>query len=142
MNTQQHFDRLLRDCESATGFSPPELLHQYLVELLHSRLQSVDLIPDPSFAECYLRLWQRPSAQAFKHYADQCLFFTSLMPEYGHRRGLSVDYYAQLGQSSYTAASDLAQELCYKQLAEWFYPLQRFLNTAIHPDQRLELFGL
>ena len=90
MDTRQQFDKLLRERESATGFIVPELLHEYLVELLDSRLTRVDIIPDPSFGERYLLLQQTPSVSAFKDYADTCLFFTSLLPEYGQRRGLSL----------------------------------------------------
>jgi hypothetical protein len=75
-------------------------------------------------------------------YADSCLFFTSLLPEYGRRRGLSMDYYCTLGISAYYSAADLAREDCYTQLGNWFYTLQKFLNSAVTPQQRLELFKL
>ena len=142
METRQQFDQLLRERESATGFAVPELLHQYLVELLDSRLTRVDIIPDPSFGERYLLLQQTPSAGAFKDYADTCLFFTSLLPEYGLRRGLSMDYYCTLGISSYYLAGDLAREACYTQLGNWFYHLQKFLNSAVKPNVNLELFKI
>lgn len=132
-------DLVKQHCER-TGFEMPALLEQYLVDLLASRVDRVAIIPEPSFAECYLRIWQQPSVSAMKEFADQCLFFTALLPEYGHRRGLNMQYYATLGISSYYAAGDLAPDNRYTQLGNWFYLLQRFLNTAIHPDQRLELF--
>jgi hypothetical protein len=118
----------------------PELLLHYLTELLTSRLTRVDIIPDPSFAERWLMINQHPTTLALKDYGDTCLFFTALMPEYGRRRGLPMDYYCTLGISSYYSAADLANEACYTQLGNWFYHLQRFLNTAIKPEQRLELF--
>ncbi len=138
---QQFRDHLQAHCDR-TGFSPPELLLDYLVLLLSSRLHRTDLIPEPSFAERWLILQQRPTTPALVDYADTCLFFTSLLPEYGRRRGLSIDYYSTLGISAYYSAADLARENCYTQLASWFYPLQKFLNSAITPDQRLELFKL
>jgi hypothetical protein len=118
----------------------PNLLLDYLTELLASRLTRVDLIPDPSFAERWLIINQNPTTLALKDYGDTCLFFTALLPEYGRRRGLSIDYYSSLGISSYQSAADLAHEDCYAQLGTWFYHLQRFLSSAIRPDQRLELF--
>jgi hypothetical protein len=142
MNVEQQFrSHLEQHCE-LTGFSPPDLLLDYLVLLLTSRLHRTDLIPEPSFAERWLLLQQRPTTPALVDYADTCLFFTSLLPEYGRRRGLSIDYYSTLGISAYYSAADLARETCYTQLASWFYPLQKFLNSAITPDQRLELFKL
>ncbi len=142
MNIEDQFRSHLEQHCAATGFSPPDLLLDYLVLLLSSRLHRTDLIPEPSFAERWLILQQRPTTPALVDYADTCLFFTSLLPEYGRRRGLSIDYYSTLGISAYYSAADLARENCYTQLASWFYPLQKFLNSAITPDQRLELFKL
>ena len=140
MTVEEQFRWHLESQCERTGFTPPSLLLDYLTLLLASRLNRVDLIPDPSFAERYLLLNQTPSISGFKDYADTCLFFTSLMPEYGQRRGLSLDYYSSLGISAYASAARLADEHCYQQLADSFYVLQKFLTTAIKPELRLELF--
>lgn len=122
-----------------TGFDIPELLEWYLVDLLTERLHRVDIIPDPSFAERYLQLYNEHQLSQFKDYADSALFFVSLMPEYGQRRGLNMDYYATLGISTYYALADLSEDQRYIQLGNWFYVLQRFLTSAIRRDQRLDL---
>lgn len=140
--TRSQFERLLREHCSATGFTAPELLLDYLVTLLDSRLTRTDIIPDPSFAERYLLLCQKPEASALVDYADSALFFCSLMPDYGQRRGLSMDYYATLGISSYYTVGDMVADDRYIQLGNWFYHLQKFLNSAIRPEVRLELFKL
>lgn len=132
-----HLDRT----QQQTGVELPLLLADYLVDLLTERLRRVDIIPDPSFAERYLQLYQEPRAAPFKDYADSALFFVSLMPEYGRRRGLNMDYYATLGISTYYALGDLIQDSRYTQLGNWFYTLQRFLNHALHHDQPLS-FGV
>jgi hypothetical protein len=124
-----------------TGFQLPELLAWYLADLLTERLDRVDIIPEPSFAERYLQLYHEHRLSEFKDYADSALFFVSLMPEYGRRRGLDMTYYATLGISTYYTLSDLAEDPRYTQLGNWFYDLQRFLNTAIRPHQHLD-FGL
>ena len=142
MNTvHDQFRELIADHCRNTGFTAPELLTEYLVNLLEERVRRVDLIPEPSFAERYLQLYAQGSSAAFKDYADSALFFCSLMPEYGRRRGLSMDYYATLGISTYYALGDLVLDDRYTQLGNWFYHLQRFLNTAIRPERRLELFA-
>ena len=141
MRTQQQFrDYLDQHCAS-TGFAAPLLLVDYLAALLASRLDRVDIIPDPSFGERWLVLQQSGHAGDFKDYADTCLFFTSLMPEYGVRRGLSLEYYAALGISSYYTVGDRVADDRYIQLGNWFYHLQKFLNSAIRPDRRLELYS-
>ena len=140
--TRPQFSWLLEEHCRNTGVVMPGLLTEYLAALLDSRLTRVDIIPDPSFAERYLLLNQRPTVAGFVDYADSCLFFTALMPEYGLRRGLNMDYYATLGISGYYTAGDLSEDLRYTQLGNWFYTLQRVLNTAIHPEVRLELFNI
>ena len=133
------YDHLLTVSQQ-TGFDMPELLMWYLSDLLSDRVQRVDIIPDPSFAERYLQLYHEHSLAAFKDYADSALFFVSLMPEYGQRRGLDMAYYATLGISTYYTLSELAEDPRYTQLGNWFYHLQQFLNTALHRDRRLDLW--
>lgn len=142
MAARDRFQELVKEHEYETGFEMPLLLEEYLIDLLTDRLNRVEIIPEPSFAERYLIVHQRPSVTALKDYADSALFFCSLMPEYGRRRGLSMDYYATLGISSYYSAGDLAPDPRYTQLGNWFYHLQKFLNTAINPSLRLELFKI
>jgi hypothetical protein len=141
MHTRELFQQHLEQHCQKTGFTAPELLLDYLADLLASRLTRVDLIPDPSFGERYLQLYQESNPHSFKDYADSALFFCSLMPDYGRRRGLSMDYYATLGISTYYTVADIVEDSRYTQLGNWFYHLQRFLNTAIKPEQRLELFN-
>ena len=96
---QQFRSHIQRHC-AETGFSIPELLEDYLVGLLSSRLRETEIIPEPSFGERYLQLQQLNRAYLFQEYADQCLFFVSLLPEYGKRRGLDINYYSKLGIAS------------------------------------------
>lgn len=127
--------------KKTTGFDMPELLEYYLVDMLTERLDRVDIIPEPSFGERYLKLYSETRLSEFKDYADSALFFVSLMPEYGRRRGLDMDYYATLGISTYYTLGDLAEDSRYTQLGNWFYHLQKFLESAIRPEKRLELYN-
>jgi len=125
---------------SDTGFNMPEALAEYLVDLLTARLDRTELIPEPSFAERYLELYHRPRLWEIKDYADQCLFFVSLMPEYGRRRGLDIEYYGSLGISCYYTLGDLSHDARFTQLGNWFYHLQRFLDSCLHSDRSLDLW--
>ena len=124
------------------GVDLPLLLEHYLVDLLTERLDRVTIIPEPSFAERYLQLYSETRLSEFKDYADSALFFVSLMPEYGRRRGLDISYYASLGISAYYTLGDLAEDSRYTELGNWFYVLQQFLNSALHPDRGLDLWSL
>ena len=140
LDIQQQFrSHIHRHCKE-TGFTIPDLLEDYLVGLLSTRLRETELIPEPSFGERYLNLQELNRAHLFQEYADQCLFFVSLLPEYGKRRGLDIKYYATLGIASYYSVGDSIQDDRFIQLGNWFYHLQKFLNSAIHPKTRLEIF--
>lgn len=137
----QFFDHLSEHGQR-TGFTPPGLLMVYLAELLADRLERTDIIPEPSFAERYLELYSCRRLGEFKDYADSALFFVSLLPEYGRRRGLDIDYYATLGISVYYTLGDLSRDPRYTQLGNWFYHLQKFLYSALHSDKKFSLLDL
>jgi hypothetical protein len=124
------------------GFDLPLDLEWYLVDLVTDRLARVDIIPDPSFAERYLQLCSETRLGQFKDYADTSLFFVSLMPEYGRRRGLDISYYSSLGRSAYYTLGDLSEDPRYTQLGNWFYYLQQFLDSALHPRRGLDLWSM
>lgn len=122
----------LKQHSAITGFELPEALSWYLSDLLAERVQRVDIIPEPSFGERYLELYHLHRLDLFKDYADSALFFVSLMPDYGRRRGLDMTYYASLGISTYYTLADLSDDPRYTQLGNWFYHLQKFLDSALH----------
>lgn len=142
LEIQQQFRSHIRTHCYETGFNMPDLLEDYIVGLLSSRLRETELIPEPSFGERYLQLQHLNRAALFQEYADQCLFFVSLLPEYGKRRGLDIDYYAKLGISSYYTVGDQIHDARFIQLGNWFFILQKFLHSAIRPDVRIELLDL
>jgi hypothetical protein len=138
------FRTLIKERERETGFEMPYTVESYCVQLLAERVENNNLIPDPSFAERYLILFQSPKADEFRQFGDDCLFFTAILPEYGRRRGLSKRYYCDLGISSYHTCGDLAGERLYKQLGDCFYEIQQFLEDIIknRPVESLFKLGL
>lgn len=126
------FFNFVKESQQQTGFTFPEQVEAYLVFLLADRTTKNNIIPDPSFAEKYLQLYHTNNFDEIKQFADDCLFFTSLMPMWGKRRGLGMDYYASLGISSYYAYSDLTNKLFYTQLGNWFYTLRDFLELTMN----------
>ena len=142
MTVSGQFYQHLEQHSHRTGFQPPALLLVYLAELLADRIDRTDIIPEPSFAERYLELYRCHRLGEFKDYADSALFFVSLLPDYGRRRGLDLDYYSTLGISVYYTLGDLAGDSRYTQLGNWFYHLQRFLNSAIKAETKLHMIDL
>lgn len=138
----QTFYTLIKDRERDTGFQMPQQIEYYCVYLLAERVEKKNIIPDPSFAEKYLLMYQDPKLEEFKQFGDDCLFFTSLLPEYGARRGLSKSYFCDMGVASYDTCSTLADDELYKQLSQCFYELQQFLESLIKNRPVESLFKL
>jgi len=127
------------DHSEQVGFAAPELLLDYLALILAERFDRPGFIPEPSFAEAYLRLYSQYRPGIYRDFADSTLIFCSLLPEYGQRRGISMDYYATLGISTYYSLGDLAHDDRFTQLGNWFYHLQGFLCSLLHPQKPLQL---
>lgn len=125
------FYNLIKERCNETGFEMPEAVEHYCVFLLAERVEKTNLIPDPSFAEQYLKLYTESNTDRIRQFADDCLFFVSVLPDYGRRRGINMDYYATLGISSYYAYGDLVNEVLYTQIGNSFYHLQKFLESTI-----------
>lgn len=125
------FRTLVREREKNTGFELPQAVENYCIMMLAERVEKTQLIPDPSFAEKYLSMYQSPKAEEFRQFGDDCLFFVSILPEYGARRGLSKNYYCDLGVASYSTCGDLIGDNLYNQLASCFYEIQKFLESTI-----------
>lgn len=137
MTVRSQFQRQLYDHADKVGFLAPTALMEYITDVMADRLTRTEIIPEPSFAERYMQLYSTGTVGDIKDFGDGTLFFVSLMPEYGQRRGLDLDYYASLGISAYYTYADICHDDRFTQLGNWFYHLQRFLNSAIHPEQRL-----
>jgi hypothetical protein len=85
--------------------------------------------PDPSFTEQYLQL---DSSRSAKLLADECLFITSVFPEYATRRGVSINYYHSLGEACYSrAAHDLNTEL-FRDLSTHFGAVSKWTRNVVH----------
>jgi hypothetical protein len=138
-NTKVYFQQLIDDHSDRSGFCMPLTLSDYLSTLLDSRLTRTDIIPGSSFAETYLQLYTRARPNDYVDFADSTLFFCSLLPEYGHRRGLDMHYYAALGISTYYTAGDLFKDPRFTELGNWFYLLQRFLHTMFDRDRGITI---
>lgn len=144
MHTQvrEQFRTLVLDHSQHTGFAAPVLLLEYITDILVERFDRPDFIPEPTFAECYLRLYSEYRPGPYREFADSTLIFCSLQPDYGRRRGLNMDYYATLGISTYYSLADHSHDHRFTQLGNWFYHLQQFLCSMLHPQRRLQLIQI
>lgn len=134
----QFSDLIWEHCDHS-GFAAPPQLIEYIIDIVAERFDRPDFVPEPTFAESYLRLYAQYRPSLYREFADSTLIFCSLLPDYGLRRGLNMDYYATMGISTYYTLGDLSRDPRFTQLGNWFYHLQRFLCSALHRDRPLQL---
>ena len=128
------FQELIEDHSIRTGFELPLLLEAYLSQLLTDRLGATSLVEEPSLAVCYMDLHQGGRYYGLKAFADQCLFFSSMLPEWSDPAQLTTSYWAALGTQHYHAYALHTGDERFHQLAIWFEPLQRFLASMVKQD--------
>ena len=84
--------------------------------------------PEPSYAEAYLKL--KTPAQALE-LGDTCFFTRSVFPELMNRRGLSSDYFVQLGQGSYSFVLNYNELPHIRAIRDNFEFLAEVVHTAV-----------
>jgi hypothetical protein len=130
------FHDLINEHAERTGFEIPIMLETYLAELLSSRLEHNDHIQEPNINDYYLARGCCKNA-ALKHFADQCLFFTSFIPPEDSDTALDLARWTEQGRGAYHHYALRAQDERFHQLAVWFQPLQRFMFSLINHESGL-----
>lgn len=99
MTLEEHcLKQILTDTNELHGWSIPNYVVDYEAKIFASKLAKPTWRPEPSYAEQYLRIQSREQALAF---ANVCWFTRAVFPELGERRGITMKYYTDLGQSCY-----------------------------------------
>lgn len=102
----------------------------YASVLLADHVEKTDFFTEP-FGLRYMDL--RTSTNA-KELGDNCLVIAGVFPEYGQSRGLTVEYFSQIGIGSYDTAATVTGSEIFALLAERFDHF-RFGLQQIRPRQ-------
>ena len=95
------FYNIVKETQDRYGYDLPFDIEVYVVMLLSSRVDKPDFLPEDSFAESYMKL----KGIEAKHLGDTCLFTVGVFPEYGVRKGLTQEYFSNIGMTSYDIAT-------------------------------------
>lgn len=129
-----HYISVFKDCITQTsqhaGYTLPEDVEAYCAILLGSYVDRPNFLPADSFAESFLRLTKKDSMHA-KELADVCLFVASVFPDYG----ISVDYYTNIGKSSYDLASKRLHYKLFQDLCQHFEVISKVIRLSTTPQQ-------
>ncbi len=112
------FRDLLKSAMGRQKLSPPESVEFYLVNLLHSSLQTQNVYTHPStegfteepLAFIYGRACEadyRERYQLFKKLGDFSLFIAGFFPESFARQLIGSNYYIQMGATAYSNLSQM-----------------------------------
>ena len=123
------FQRLLTDTWQNQGWNIPREVTYYTSELLAEHVEKPDWEPKPSYAEVYL---QMRSTNTAKQLGDACFFARAVFPEYKQRRGISSDYFVQIGQGSYDLVLRNVDHPAIKILRDHFEFCAEAVWTAVH----------
>ena len=123
------FYDLVKDTQSTTGYELPGEVEAYVVMLLADKLDKPNFLPEKTFAEAYLSLKQ-PYRLSAKELGDTCLFVTGVFPDYG----MSIDYYSNIGKSSYNLATTNLDIEIFELLSLKFDFVREFINIATKPN--------
>lgn len=117
---------LVVEAEARLGAHLPEDMESYLVFMLMRHLRDATLCRG-SIALSFLESLQAPGTlrpDALRRVGDQCLLFTGFFPEQARRRGVSMDYFVQIGRNAY---AQLARQPLFTALACHFVLLADIL---------------
>lgn len=121
---------MVRDARRDFGYELPVEVEHYVVLLLADHVDRPHWQPEPSFAETYMTI---STSRDAKRLGDACLFMTGVFPE----RGPSMEYYVNIGSSSYHRAGRELRRDLFDQLARNFSALGRFIQMTTRGLDRL-----
>lgn len=132
------FFSIVKETQDKHGYDLPFDIEVYVTMLLASYVDKPNFLPKNTFAESYLKL-QYPYGSKAKTLGDICLFTTGVFPEYGSAKGLSNDYFVNIGQSSYDLARDLLNDELFLDLRNHFVFLKDFITVCIRDQDRIDI---
>lgn len=122
------FRKILSDTLELQGWEMPSPIVHYTVNVLAEKIDKNPWIPEPSFAEKYLKIKSVFEAQDL---GDTCFFARAVFPELGNRRGISSSYYVDLGQGCYDYVLRIHPDPAVKQMRDHFEFIAEVVWTAV-----------
>lgn len=130
---QTWFD-VLDQTKHQYGWPIPTYIEQYMSAVLANYTDKPDWQPQTTWAETLLQL---QSAQAAKILGDQALFASAMFPNMLARKGISEQYFINIGRASYSRAADINEQL-FMTMSRNFEFLAHCLRQTLHNHPQIE----
>lgn len=125
---QEQFLKLLEETFERQGWAIPNTLSKYATQILVDRLDKNPWQPEPSYAEQYMTL---TDPRALKSLGDTCWFTRAVFPTMGQHRGITSNYYVELGTGCYARAQRQISSPTLKAMEQHFEFIAEAAHTAI-----------
>lgn len=123
------FQSLMLETVDRQGWHIPKPVVDYTVRILAAHVDRNPWQPEPSYAERWLTIRTAAEAQAF---GDVCWFTRAVFPDLMQRRGISSNYYVQLGEGSYDRVLRSTQDPTIQCMRDHFEFIAEVAWTAVH----------
>lgn len=125
------FYKIVKEVQTKTGYELPHNVESYVTILLANHIDKTNFLPKKTFAESFLNLcytsWRDSVALG-----DTCLFMTGVFPEYHTSKGFDVEYFSNIGKSSYDQATEKNPESIYGTLSKNFDFVRDFISITVN----------
>ncbi len=121
--------RILTDTWDRQGWQVPETVTDYATRILAERIDKPRWQPEPSYAERYMTL---RSTQECLDFGDTCWFTRAVFPDCMNRRGISSNYFVELGQGCYAQVLRSHRIPALEVINQHFEWTAEMTYTAIH----------
>jgi hypothetical protein len=122
------FEHILSETLELQGWTMPNPVVQYTVQVLAEKIDKNPWEPTPSFAQRYMTIRNAADAQDL---ADTCFFTRAVFPEFGSQRGINSSYYVDMGQGCYHYVYTVNANPAIKQMRDHFEFIAEIVWTAV-----------
>lgn len=115
------------------GWPIPTYIEQYMSAVLANFTDKPDWQPQPSWAETLLQL---QTAQAAKLLGDQALFAAAVFPTMLNSKGITENYFHNIGRTSYNRATKINAEL-FGTMSQHFSYIAHCLQQTVNDNPQI-----
>jgi hypothetical protein len=125
---EQGLKTILITTNEQQGWLIPQYIVDFEAKLLADKINKPSWQPEPNYSESYLKIKSPGDALSL---ANTCWFTCAVFPEWGSRKGISLNYYIDMGKSCYSIVLEHNEIPTIYAMQKYFEFLAETAYTAI-----------
>jgi hypothetical protein len=121
--------QLLVECCDRQGWSLPQDMVNYCVQVLADHVAKPDWQPQPSYAEQFLTV---KTVKEYVQLGNECWFTRAVFPQLMTRRGIKSSYYVDMGVACFDQVVTKTEHPTVRKIRDHFEFTAEVAWTAIH----------